>query len=402
MPTFSMTFFSVCIYSLLSFGLAYVELAWLHKSFSVAGLWGGMVMIGLVNLTYLSLSALALNTYFFLFFFPLPIFPLIYILLKIGIYRLIKDSNNVPFSASLLLIILTVFSYFAASAFVMWCIKDINPTRANAEQAIRNKNKVIFETILWLAPFKGNDYMTGLVNEAIIYDNINAIKALIWHGADPETPYWIREIKSEEAKITVIKWQIDNGFLKENDYFDGKEYFDDYCLSSSSEELKYCISKGFKPKNTTEVIHKTILYHKFKNTKASPEEIKELREKIEILHKQGVSVTDTAYTLSFGSPVFAVISSGHELDPILAYLIEKGCPVNERVEQSINFGDGNIMTGITPLIVAVRFNRTSYVKMLLSKGADKFIKDNSGKTATDYSSDTGIHEAIRHELSIKH
>jgi hypothetical protein len=403
MDSSSVTFFSVCVYSLVSFGLAYLELAWLYKSFSVGNLRRDLIMIGVVNFIYLCLVALQANTYYGLWtYLVFPFVPLIYVLIKIFIIRFIKHSNKTHLYAPLSLTILTVFSHFIISVCIASGIQNVNPTRENAEKVIQNKNNIMLEVMLWLTPFKEDDNMTRLVNEAIIYDNTEAIKILIRHNADPETSYWIDKAHSKEAVNIILKWQIDNAFLKKNYdlYSRNDQRFDWYCLSSSPEELKKFIAKGFKPKNVRSVIHKAIDFHEFKDAKASHEEIKELIEKIEILHEQGVSITETGYDY-VGSPIFQVICSGHELDPVLAYLIEKGCPVNEQLEKTIYHKNGNNITGETPLMLAVIFNRASYVKMLLSRGADKSIKDRSGKTALDYAAETNVSETIRYELSIK-
>jgi ankyrin repeat protein len=80
-----------------------------------------------------------------------------------------------------------------------------------------------------------------------------------------------------------------------------------------------------------------------------------------------------------GSTLTNAAASGHVL--IVKYLIEEyGMSINEQTKPK----------GWTPLIAAsLSYNsRTEMVKYLLSKGADKSIRDNEGMTAIDYASQT--------------
>jgi ankyrin repeat protein len=67
---------------------------------------------------------------------------------------------------------------------------------------------------------------------------------------------------------------------------------------------------------------------------------------------------------------------------IVKKFIEYGADVNEK------------SNGMTPLMVAARYNKTEIIKLLLSKGAVLSAKDKNGFTALKYAALSNAHEAI--------
>jgi ankyrin repeat protein len=67
---------------------------------------------------------------------------------------------------------------------------------------------------------------------------------------------------------------------------------------------------------------------------------------------------------------------------IVKKFIEYGADVNEK------------SNGMTPLMVAARYNKTEIIKLLLSKGAVLSAKDEKGFTALKYAELSNAHEAI--------
>ena len=80
------------------------------------------------------------------------------------------------------------------------------------------------------------------------------------------------------------------------------------------------------------------------------------------------------------SPLSIAISKGDV--NIVKKFIEYGTDVNE------------VSNGMTPLMVASRYNKTEIIKLLLSKGAVLNAKDENGFTALKHAELSSAHEAI--------
>jgi len=80
------------------------------------------------------------------------------------------------------------------------------------------------------------------------------------------------------------------------------------------------------------------------------------------------------------SPLSIAISKGDV--NIVKKFIEYGADVNEK------------SNGMTPLMVAARYNKTEIIKLLLSKGAIRNAKGENGFTALKYAELSNAHEAI--------
>ncbi|PJJ10780.1 ankyrin repeat protein [Flavobacterium sp. 1] len=80
------------------------------------------------------------------------------------------------------------------------------------------------------------------------------------------------------------------------------------------------------------------------------------------------------------SPLSIAISKGDV--NIVKKFIEYGADVNE------------VSNGMTPLMVASRYNQTEIIKLLLAKGAIRYAKDENGFTALKYAELSNANEAI--------
>jgi hypothetical protein len=95
---------------------------------------------------------------------------------------------------------------------------------------------------------------------------------------------------------------------------------------------------------------------------------------------------------SFSNTSYEVISS--ETASPLSIAIWKG-DLNS-VKKFIEYGTdlSEKSNGMTPLMVAARYNKVEIIKFLLSKGADVKIKDQYGFTALKHAELSNAHQAI--------
>jgi len=99
---------------------------------------------------------------------------------------------------------------------------------------------------------------------------------------------------------------------------------------------------------------------------------------VELLIARGANVNLKDYFVGI-TPIFAALQNPH----ILKLLLEKGANPNVQ-----------IISGQTPLIIAIAENQIEIVKILLANGADKTIADLDGKTAVDYAKEQNLDEII--------
>jgi ankyrin repeat protein len=66
------------------------------------------------------------------------------------------------------------------------------------------------------------------------------------------------------------------------------------------------------------------------------------------------------------------------------------------VKKFVEYGSdvNELSNGVTPLMFAARYNNVEIIKYLLSKGADKKIKDERGNTALKYAEFSKAQEAL--------
>lgn len=84
--------------------------------------------------------------------------------------------------------------------------------------------------------------------------------------------------------------------------------------------------------------------------------------------------------VSTNSPLCSAIAKG-DVEAVKMF-VEYGADVNET------------SNGITPLMYAARYNRVEIIKILLSKGAKKELKDERGFTAFKYAESSKSNEAM--------
>lgn len=92
------------------------------------------------------------------------------------------------------------------------------------------------------------------------------------------------------------------------------------------------------------------------------------------------SKTDITFNYPANTPLCVAISKGD--NEFAKKMIEYGASINET------------SNGMTPLMVAARYNNAEIVNYLLSKGADARVKDEKGFTALKYAELSGAKEAI--------
>ena len=93
------------------------------------------------------------------------------------------------------------------------------------------------------------------------------------------------------------------------------------------------------------------------------------------------TVKNSIEILNYGnSPLCNAIFKG-DLATVKKF-VEYGADVNEK------------SNGLTPLMFAARYNKVEIIKFLLSKGADKQIKDERGNTALKYAEFSKSQEAL--------
>lgn len=95
-----------------------------------------------------------------------------------------------------------------------------------------------------------------------------------------------------------------------------------------------------------------------------------------------VSTSTTSYEIVYpgNTPLCNAIVKG-DLETVKKF-IEYGTNVNE------------MSNGLTPLMLAARYNKVEIIKYLVEKGADKQIKDERGNTALKYAENSKSTEAL--------
>lgn len=93
------------------------------------------------------------------------------------------------------------------------------------------------------------------------------------------------------------------------------------------------------------------------------------------------------------APSFELVS-GHKANTPLGIAISKGdfATVKKLIEYGASVHEKS--NGLTPLMLAARYNNVEIIKLLLEKGADVKTKDEKGITALKYAEASNSKEAI--------
>ena len=200
------------------------------------------------------------------------------------------------------------------------------------------------------------------LSEACITGNIEIIRMLMAYGAsvNPEeswTPLTMACTNYYPDRIEIIKLLIENGAdVNRNE--------------SGETPIIHLVGYSYDRKS---------MGLGFKEADKGKE--RETYEIFMLLIENGAEIFDVG---KHGKDIL-VSAALHDNLLIMKYLVE---------ERHFNV---NIIsyTGKTPLIYAVSYNLAEMTEYLLSKGADKSIKDTDGKTALDYANEKGYMEIIK-------
>ena len=119
-----------------------------------------------------------------------------------------------------------------------------------------------------------------------------------------------------------------------------------------------------------------------------------MKKTIIILGLALVAFTDVAFASTVSTSTFTTSTEIVEGNSPLCNAIVKGDLAT--VKKFVEYGsDVNEMSnGVTPLMLAARYNKVEILKYLLEKGADKKIKDERGNTAMKYAEYSKSQEAL--------
>ena len=226
--------------------LAYLELLWLKRPLHLADHWPGLGLVALVNAGFIYLLIVAINSYYSLFIVPIPIIPMVFILIKVLLYYVLRRITRSPLHSPLALLMLSLFFHGAVAIASYAAFSPINPMRSNLEAAIREKKNRWLEIMLWMS-VKMEPNMTILVNEAILARNDDAARRLINHGADPRQVYWMPQA-DYDTLWRITQWRLDRGVkpeaITEISQHVGIGYV---AVGYGVRELAYCLQKGLEP-----------------------------------------------------------------------------------------------------------------------------------------------------------
>jgi ankyrin repeat protein len=98
----------------------------------------------------------------------------------------------------------------------------------------------------------------------------------------------------------------------------------------------------------------------------------------------------TAVAKVVGTPLCIAISKG-DVETVKKF-IEYGANINE------------LSNGLTPLMMAARYNQVEIIEMLIAKGANVKAKDERGNTALKHAENSKAHDAVAYlqeKMSVK-
>ncbi len=363
---------------LLCAGFAALELMWLRAPLAAAfASRSAFLALTAVNFALLLAGCAAFTAvggYAFLFVFPIPIFPVAYLFLKVWAYRHLlgyfapEPAFRHPWVLALVsLLVLPALAHLAYGSF-----SRINPTRENLELAIRENRPRKLRLMLWLS-LRTEPEMTMLVNEAITYGNLGAVRQLTQFGADPLGAYWLNQANAE-IQTHLLRWMFASGMLTKEINLSRAPSLAELAAVGGAPDLKYYLEHGLSAADQPRLIHTVI---------EATEDEADLLAKLRLLQAQGANFKAPG-VLGF-SPLFIFLATGREQPAVLQYLLEQGVDVNERSAQPLfPSNKPELPAGLTPLMLVADQDRLAAAEILLRNGADRTLRDPGGKSAFDY------------------
>lgn len=120
-----------------------------------------------------------------------------------------------------------------------------------------------------------------------------------------------------------------------------------------------------------------------------------MKKTIIILGLALVAFTDVAVASTVSTSTFTTSKEivNYENTPLCNAIVNGDIAT---VKKFVEYGSdvNELSNGLTPLMFAARYNNVEIIKYLLSKGADKKIKDERGNTALKYAEFSKAQEAL--------
>jgi ankyrin repeat protein len=373
--------------------LAWLELLWLRRGKAEGNDLIPFITLSVLNLGFLCLIVGSVNSYLALLIFPLPVIPILYLVSKAIVYFVCARRGAVHNPISLAF--LSLFTYGLLAVSLLGMLGPLNPTRQNLQLAIREKQHLQLEAMLWMSvPME--PAMSMLVNEAIMSDDPDALRCLMRHGADPRGEYWLDHASSGSLWL-LVHWMLDSGVTPDEITASRGPRIEEIAIRYGPDELRYCLAKGFEPRRFPSVLAEAIRAGTPVNTPAASTRLVEM---LRLLLDHGAGVNANDYFMM--KPISALLARDGELPSVLTFLISRGADVNARTVNKLQRGDGlEIPAGATPLILAVMLKKPIYAEILLANRANATLADASGRTALDHAREPGVDESIRRQLGIR-
>ena len=362
---------------LLALALAFLELIVLKRP---AAARFDLLAVGAVNLIFIYILMACQNSYFAFLLFPLPVIPAFYVGLKGWAYYAVATRSSAPMRWPVTILLSTLLVHLFLSALAYTSFEAVNPTPTHMADAIRKRENVRLEAMLWLG-FIPADTMFLLMNTAIHADNDDAVRRLIRRGADPDqrydTPYARRPILWR-----IAKWRLNAGGQTAG-------HFEWYILMAAFRkgvpEMEDCLQHGLDLKPYPRILT-AILDPDFLD-QMEPEELPSLPARIAFLIAHGADLN--APDDGGLPPLFELILAKQHLPAVLKLLIEHGADINYRLGDT-GYRREFLPPGMTPLMLASKQGAVEYVAILIEKGANRTLRDNAGHSALDFAHDPAL------------
>lgn len=369
--------------------IAGLELLWLRGGPSAFASRGAFLFLTACNVGFLLFTAgvlLGAGGYAFLFVFPIPVLPAVYVLLKLWAYGRLpawlapEATLLMPWGLAFASLVLApALAYAAFHVF-----QPFNPTPENFEAAIRQHRPNRLKLLLWLS-LRAERNMPALVNEAIRSDNLAAARLLVENGADPRAAYWLGQA-SRPVQWLLVRWMLERGVPVGEINFSGgspSPSFAEIAVGGTVADLQFCLQKGFQPAQHPRIASLAIET----SPSADAADDAALVAKLQLLKTQGVDLHAPG-VLDF-PPLLLLLAQGRDRPEVAKYLLEQGADANARSTNPLYPTNRPVIpTGITPLILAAIQGHSASVEVLLRQGADRSLRDSSGKSALDYARTT--------------